>query len=327
MATQPGAAIAASFEELEPGATQQNGAGSAETTNGKTDPNAGANAGAGSGSGSAADAKAGEDTAKGADKGSETTKFANEEAAQVLERLESLGITPDQAEAIATKAGAFDSVVEMLTSDPGAFFNQMRLNNPKMFWNVLEKATDIYLELKPPSGRQGGGKSGADAGSTGNQQDNPVMEAIADLRRRLDEREERDQATAAQQRVGEIKRQYNEKLDGFLSKVPNLSARDRKAVKAMINDSVSQDQKAITEINRGQFVSLARHVQQILNDWTAETKKAASEEQQMREQVAQAGTKSAPNAAEQAGGQQAGRKDDWDDVGTAFARDLMKSKK
>lgn len=304
-----------SFEELDSATLPGNDAKSSDKSVEKPDSDAAA---------AAAKVKA---DAEGKEK--ETREFMDKEATETLEKLADLGITPDSAEGVATKAQAFDNVLNLLQNNPRTFLNELEKFNPKGFNALLDQAADRYLELHPPSSAAGeGGSGGAGAGSAGSSRgaNDPVMAELTALRQRLDEKDARDQENDHRQRLSSIKSQYETKVTSLIDKLTELKPRDRKAVRALVNDSVSNDPKAIAEINRGQFTSVAKHLQTVMTDWTADTTNASADEHAKREGVKNAGSRAdaATAAAGQSGGERAQGTDDWDDVAESFAKAMVK---
>jgi hypothetical protein len=312
----PSSVIASAFDELDPAALSLPVTGAAKTPEGKP--------GTETKSDDVAAAKAGE-TKEDDATGTETKKFATDEAVSELEKLEGLGVTTANAESMVQKASALDTVVGWLENDQSAFLNHLRHNSPAAFQKLLDKATDLYLEINPTTGSSVD-NGGALSGSGGNQTSD-VMKEITAIRTRLDRRDEADTKTATQQRIATVEKGYTDKVTTLLT-TAGLSTRDFKAVKALINEEVSGDQKTLVEINRGTFIGLAKITARVLAEWTADTTKAATEETTRREKVQSAGSKTVPGAPQNTGGESTrGRgQDAFDSAGDEFARALSKKK-
>lgn len=309
-----------SFEELDSSLVQQ------------TDANAADKAAEKIASDAAEATRAAAATAQKANgKETKTTEFLDKEANEALDKLAEMGITPDSAEGIMQKAEAFGNVLNLLQNNPGSFLMELEKNDPKAFNGLLDRATDRYLELHPPSSAAGGGGSGgAGAGSAGasrGEQD-PVTVELKALRERLDARDQRDSENDSRQRLSSIKTQYEEKVTGLLGKLTELTPRDRKAVRALVNESVSLDKQALVEINRGQFTSIAKHLQTVMTEWTADTKNASAFDHDKRTNIRDSASRAsdAAAAAGQTGGESSRGKDDWDDVAESFGRALSAHK-
>ena len=193
----------------------------------------------------------------------------------------------------------------------------------------------MYLERHPvkADGTADAGKGGA---SESVRQNDPLMKEVQALKQELGEMKSVAQQRAANDRLGELKKEYTGKVNKMLDRVPGLTARDRRALVALTSESLSEDTGAVARVNGGDFRDVSKHLQRVYDSWSADTKTASSEEHAARETVkangdrvipTSAGTEAGGEKADDAKGTRASQRDAWESSELEFAKALNKTRK
>ena len=268
--------------------------------------------------------------------GEKDTKFTDPDASATLASLRDLGITPANAKEFVDAQRTLQNVAYALQHSPADILNELRQNNPEAFEKFIDVASDMYLERHPvkADGTADAGRGGA---SESVRQNDPLMKEVQALKQELGEMKSVAQQRAANDRLGELKKEYTGKVNKMLARVPGLSARDRRALVALTSESLSEDTSAVARVNGGDFRDVSKHLQRVYDSWSADTKTASSEEHAARETVKANGDRVIPTSAgteaggaastDKADGTRASQRDAWESSELEFAKALNKTRK
>ncbi len=303
------AANAASFEEFNPETPAQDAAGQGQPS-GDGSPEQAAAAGEG---------KPQEKPKVAA----EVPQVTDQDAVAIAEHLASFGYTKDNIDSLLSEGQAFKQFSYLVDNNPDELLRSIERWNPEAYQRLIDKASDHYLERHYSPEESDEGKAGApqSRGAVA------VTPELRELDRRLAQIEsvlvQSHQAAAAQQ----VRTAYEAKVNELVGKL-GLSAKDQKAVRAMLNDSIANDPGARMRVNQGILVDVPRHLQKVLADWTADTVGHAEAEKQRRAEVEGRAVKHETAAGAVAQGTQVPKPEDsWEAAEQAFAQALLKSRK
>jgi hypothetical protein len=268
-----------SFEELEATATQQTTAKSAET--------------------SAAETKAETKTAE-----VETKPQFTEADVEAYKSLTDMGITPQNAAEFKAAKEALNNLPQLLASPAGRrlLMDEIQKNSPETYKGMLEDISDRWFNELPPDvreGKSGNGSESRTASSTPayNLQMEALTRQVAEL---VNERQQ--EKTAAQQRA--IQSGLSTAFDSLDAKLKEkgVSDRDREFVRLKAEKLLWSDKAASERVMKGVYVDVPTFFSKASSLVTAETKAAATAEQDLRAGVETRASKEIPNAAENVNG-------------------------
>jgi hypothetical protein len=309
-----------SFEELSP-ETSAAAADAGKSNSGTVE--GGAAAGADADKGEAADG------GKKSFKVDDLPQVSQEDAAEIASILVGAGYKKENINSLLTQANGFQRANYLLENNPQEFMRVLQRSAPKVYEKLLESATDDYLERhKDELEADDGAAKGSNKGRGASSNDPDVAElkqAVGEIKKFLE-----GQRVSAQYQ--DLKRDYDSKVNMLLDKLPkeDFSTRDRKAIKALLHNSLAEDAQAQQRIAGRNFTDLPRHLQSVLDDWTADTTSQSDAEKQRREEVAASADKEPVAGADGAGGKKSAASesgDIWEDAVQAVAGDLNKSRK
>ncbi len=244
------------------------------------------------------------------------TQFSDADAAETLKTLADMGITLENAHELVAQGRSLQTIAYQLEHNPRGFLEDLERTNPKIFQNVIDVASDLYIERHPDPAASGAGKSsGADSG---------VMQELRALRARLEKFEQGETQRQQREALAQIEAQYNERVNKYLD-AAGLQGLAREAVKALVDKSVSADPATLKRINAGVFVDVPKHVKAVVDRYSAELKASTDADAKAREEVKARGSKPVATAAFPAGGvESAGT---WDDLEKNIAALLQKAQR
>lgn len=227
------------------------------------------------------------DTAKAV----ETTKAETvtvSEAEQTLSKLESLGLTPENAQQVMTKAQLADRISYLVENNPRAFMEEIEKASPETFQKVIDQASDIYLERF--------GKSEGQTSTKGSDAESPQVEA---LRKQLQTLQGTIEQDRNQKIFAEKKQQYESKLESFISALPaTVTEKDREYLRLKTNKLMTEDTGGFQRVMQGDYLPLAKHFQKASSFLTADTKVAQDQQAQARDKVKASAQPEVPSGPE-----------------------------
>lgn len=243
---------------------------------------------------------------------------------EVIDILTQAGVTKQNINVVLGSAQTLSQFNYLLENDPKQLVRRLEANNPRVGKQLLETISDLYIERYYQPDEESDGKSGGTK-SRGAVSESPEMAAMREDLNNI------KMALAGQSRNAayqELRKNYNAKLDESISKLTDLSAKDRKAIKALANQSLAEDPKAMERIQAGFFVDIPRHVKSVVDDWTADNSKATEDEKAEREKQKAGSGKQITEAARPTGEREAGKEgsgDIWEDAAQGMAKELQKA--
>lgn len=253
-----------------------------------------------------------------ADKG---IQIKDEADLAALAQLADLGINPSNAADFVRAKNALDTLNRTLVTDPDTMLAQLETANPDAYYGLLDKAASRFLKHFPPPED---GKP-ADGGKGSAPKSDPRVDALeSEVRVLRTSREAEERQTKAKA----VEAEYNKRLDGLIAQADDkahLSAKDKRFLRLETGSLVASDETARRRIAQGVFVDLPKHFASALSTVAAETKTATKTEQDKRAGVVANGVHEPAAGPENKGGSPTAA-DDWDDVASAFAADLARTK-
>jgi hypothetical protein len=174
---------------------------------------------------------------------------------------------------------ALNAIRYQLENDPADFIRSVERTDPKVGENLLEKASDLYLNrYAPKDAPKGSGKT---------EVPNELMSQVEALREQVRGFESREQQRANQAAMAQTQNRYNGRVDDLFNtdgvKTLGLTKTEQAAMRAMLNQDLAADPAAVQRVSNGNFVDVPRRFQSILNDWAADKKAAIAAEKTARE--------------------------------------------
>lgn len=260
--------------------------------------------------------------------------LSEDDSKEILETLRSSGVNRENLPNVVTQAQAYNRLLEMLQTNPRQFVQTIEKINPRAAARLLEDVTEEYIDRYDTSDDQddkrGRGNRGRGSNSNGRmpREFNQLVELVNGIKTRLDTQ---DQQAAYENLRGS----FAGKLDQYFNAgdLKELDAKDKKALKALVKESLAEDPRAYANVQRGNFTDIPRHLQKVLDDWTADHTGGATEESERRETVRKGSQKTVqPGASNEDGVSRSdtermpGGDDIWEGAVQELARDLNRGK-
>jgi hypothetical protein len=248
----------------------------------------------------------------------------NADALEVGKLLIDSGYTKDKVNELLTAPGALQSLRYLIQNNPAEFLNVLEKTDPTTGEKFLETMADTYVKRYAP-------RTEAPKGADGKKADVPaeLLNAVEDLRGQIKDirtKEEQKQAASA---MAQVQARYIARVDDLFGQLPKdlgLNKAETKALRAQLQQELSEDPNAVQRISNGNFVDVPNKFKSIIEAWTGDRKAVADAEKSGRERT------SGNANAEFLGGPQPfipdmpnGFADSWDNTEDAFAKALVKA--
>ena len=273
----------------------------------------------------------GDDESSEDDKSKKITvpNLSDDDLSEVASVLSGQGINKGNVNQLMTNNQAYQRMLYLMENDPTQLLSMVEQVNPRAAKNLMEKITDAYIDRYDNSDEDDDdrGKRG-NRGRGSRQQNNPelrqVMEAVQRLQNRFDAG---DQATQYEALRKSFESKVNQYFDA--GDLKDLPAKDKRALKALLKESLAEDPKAYANIQKGRFVDIPSHLQKVLDDWTTDTTGEESNQKTERGRVRDNARREVTvGAGNETGGESRGvsTDDDWEGAVKEIAHDLNKAR-
>lgn len=210
-----------------------------------------------------------------------TVPQGNVDAAELGQLLMDSGWSKDNINDLLASPQALNAIRYQIENDPAEFIKSIERTNPKVGENLLEKASDLYINRYAPK------DSPAKAGNGKSEVPNELMSEVSALREKIAGFETREEQRNRAAATAQIESRYKARVDDLFStegvKALGLTRTEQTAMKAMLNQELASDPAAVQRVSNGNFIDVPRRFQSILNDWSADKKAAITAEKTARE--------------------------------------------
>lgn len=249
----------------------------------------------------------------------------------ITQLLSSAGVTSRaNVEQLINNNNTFTNFFRTLETDPVAAVEAIGRVNPRLRDRIYEEITEDYIRKYESTDDAGEGTRAGDRGRGRMNNANPEVLQL------------REQLTKIQQRLdaGDQQTQYQSLRTAFANRVSayfeagdlkDLTAADKRNLKARLKESLAEDGDAFQRIQRGSFIDIPKHLQKVLDEYTAETRDDQDRSKNDREKVAAGARKdiAAGPGVDSVTGRDtasANKGDIWDDAVNELAADLKNAK-
>lgn len=254
-----------------------------------------------------------------------------DESEAISQLLTTAGVTSRaNVEALINNNQVFNNFFRTMETDPIAAFDAIRRVNPRLRDRIYEAVAEDYIRENDTSDDQDDRSRAGNRGRGSRDMVNPevarLTETVTKLQQRLDTQDQQTQYQG-------LRKAFADRIDAYFNAgdLKSLPRVDKSSLKALLKESLAEDTDAFQRIQRGNFVDIPKHLQKVLDQFTADKKGDETADRKDRDTVAAGARKEVATGAgvDAITGRDTGARgtgDIWEDAVTELAGDLNRSK-